>query len=47
MNYYIIYNRFTGEKQNKKYNSRKEATNEAERLNIKYNAYIYLVHKEK
>ncbi len=43
---YIIYNRFTGEQKQKLYTSRKEATDEAEKLNKKQNAYIYLVHKK-
>ena len=46
MNQYIIYNRFTGKQRQKKYTSRKEATNEAEKLNKKQNAYIFLVHKK-
>lgn len=46
MNYYIVYNRLTGKQKAKKYTSRKEATNEAERLNKKINAYVYLVHKK-
>lgn len=46
MNYYIIYNRFTGDQKQKQYTSRKEATTEAEKLNKKINAYKYLVHKK-
>ena len=46
MNYYIVYDRFTGKQKQKKYTSRKEATDEAERLNKKLNAFIYLVHKK-
>lgn len=46
MNYYIIYNRFSGEQKQKLYTSRKEATEEAEKLNKKLNAYIFLIHKK-
>ena len=46
MHYYIIYNRFTGEQKQKQYTSRKEATTEAEKLNKKINAYIYIINKK-